>query len=256
LIYADGINLLGDSINTIEENTVTILEASRDVSVEINAEKTEYMIMSHHPNSGQNQNIRTANESFENVVKFELFATTLTNQNDIHDEIKSRLNSRMFAIIQSKIFCLPFSYQKNLKTKIYKTVILTVVLCGHETWSLTLREESRLRVSENRVLRRIFGPKSEGDGSCRKFHNDELYRLYSSSNVVRVIKSRRMRWTGHVARMGEERGLYRVWAGRPEGRRPLERPSRRWEDNVKLDLSEKGIDGTNWLRIGSSGGLL
>jgi hypothetical protein len=115
---------------------------------------------------------------------------------------------------------------KNLKIKIYKTVILPVVLYGCETWSLTLGEEHRLRVFENRVLR-TFGPKREEDGSWRKLHNDELHSLYSSPNIVRVIKSRRMRWAGHVERMGEGRGVYRVLVRRPEGKRPLERPSRR-----------------------------
>jgi hypothetical protein len=116
----------------------------------------------------------------------------------------------MLAIIQSKIFCLPVSYQKNVKIKIYRTVILPFVLYGSETWSFTLREEHRLRDFENRVLRRIFGPKKEGDGSRRKLHNDKLHSLYSSSSIVRVIKSRRMKWAGHVARTGEVRGVYRV----------------------------------------------
>jgi hypothetical protein len=102
----------------------------------------------------------------------------------------------MLAIIQTKIFCLPVSYQKNLKIKIYKTVTLPVVLHGCKTWSLTLREEHRLRVCENRVLRRRFVPRREDDGSWRKLHTDELHNLYSSSNIVRVIKSRRMRWAG------------------------------------------------------------
>jgi hypothetical protein len=165
----------------------------------------------------------------------------------------------MLAIIQSKIFRLPVSYQKNLKIKIYKTVILPVVLDGCETRSLTFREEHRLRVFENRVLRRIFGPKREEYGSWRKLHNDELHNLYSSSNIVRVIKSRRMRRAGHVARMGEGRGVYRVLVGRPEGKRSLGRLRRRWEDNIKMDLREIGIDGANWIQLardGSSGGSL
>jgi hypothetical protein len=99
----------------------------------------------------------------------------------------------MLAIIQSKIFCLPVSYKKSLKIKIYKTVILPFVLYGCETWSLTLGGENRLRISENRVLRRIFGPKREEDGSWRKLQNDEIHNLYSSPNIVRVIKSRRIR---------------------------------------------------------------
>jgi hypothetical protein len=108
-----------------------------------------------------------------------------------------------------------------------------------------LREEHRLRVSENRVLRRIFGPKREEDRSWKKLHNDELHNLYSSLNIVRVIKSRRMRWARHVARMGEGSCVYRVLVRRPEGKRPLGRLRRRWEDNIKLDLREIGIDEAN-----------
>jgi hypothetical protein len=106
-------------------------------------------------------------------------------------------------IFSPKSFVLP-SYTKNLKIKIYKTVILPVVLYECETLSLTLGEEHRLRVFENRVLRKIFGPKREEDGPWRKLHN-ELHDLYFSPNIVRVIKSRRMRWAGHVARMGRGR---------------------------------------------------
>jgi hypothetical protein len=112
-----------------------------------------------------------------------------------------------------------------------------------------LREEHRLRVFENRVLRRIFGPKREEDGSWRKLHNDELLSLCSSTNVVRAIKSRRMKWAGHVARIGRGRSVYRIVVGRPESKRPLGRPRRRWEDNIKLGLREIGIDGVNWIRL-------
>jgi hypothetical protein len=112
-----------------------------------------------------------------------------------------------------------------------------------------LREEHRLKVSENGVLRKIFGSKREEDGSWRKLHNDELHSLYSSPNIVRVLKSRRMRWAGHVARMGEVKCVYRVLVGRPECKRPLGRRRHRWEDNIKLDFREMGIDGVNWIHL-------
>jgi hypothetical protein len=112
-----------------------------------------------------------------------------------------------------------------------------------------LGKEHRLRVFENSVLR-IFGPKRGEDGSWRKLHNDEFHSLYSSPNIVRVIKSRRMWWAGHVARMGEGRGVYRVLVGRPKGKRPLGRPRRRWEDNINMDPREIGIDGANWIKLG------
>jgi len=113
---------------------------------------------------------------------------------------------------------------ENTKIKIYSTIIFPVVLYGCETWSLTLREERRLRVCENRVLRRIFGPKrDEVTREWRKLHNEELDGMYHSTNIVRMIKSRRMGWEGHVARMGDRRGLYRVLVGKPEGKRPLGR---------------------------------
>jgi hypothetical protein len=112
-----------------------------------------------------------------------------------------------------------------------------------------LREEHRLGVFENGVLRKIFGPKRDEDGSWRKLHNDELHRLYSSPNIVRVIKSRRMRWAGHVAHIGEGRGVYMVLVGRPEGKRPLGRPRRRWEDNIKMNLRKIRINGANWIQL-------
>jgi hypothetical protein len=112
-----------------------------------------------------------------------------------------------------------------------------------------LGEEHGLRVFEDRELRRIFGPKREEDGPWRKFHNDKLHNLYSSPNIVSEIKLRRMRWAGHVARMEEGRGVYSVSVGRPEGKRPLGRPRRRWENNIKMDLREIGIDEANWIQL-------
>ena len=118
------------------------------------------------------------------------------------------------------------------------------VLYGCETWSLTLRDERRLRVFENRVLKRVFGPKrDEVTGKWRKLHNEELSDLYLL-NILRVVKSRRMRWAGHVARMGEGRGVHRVLIRKPEGKRPLGKPRRGWENNIKMVLQEVG--GSFW----------
>jgi hypothetical protein len=101
---------------------------------------------------------------------------------------------------------------------------------------------------ENRVLRRIFGPKrDEETGGWRKLHNEEFHKLYSSPIIIRIIKSRRMRWVGHVARMGEKRNTYRILVGKPEGKRPLGRPRCRWVDNIKMDLREVEWDGVDWI---------
>jgi len=126
----------------------------------------------------------------------------------------------------------------NLKIKTYEIIILSVVFYGCETWSFTLREERRLRVFENRVLRTYGLKRDEVTGEWRKLHNEELSDMYSSPNIVRVIKSRRMRWAGHVARMGESRSVYRVLAEKPERKRPLGRHRLEWEDNVKMDIPE------------------
>ncbi|KAJ4443283.1 hypothetical protein ANN_04951 [Periplaneta americana] len=121
---------------------------------------------------------------------------------------------------------------------------------GCETWTITLREEHRLRVFENKMLRKIFGAKrDEVTREWRKLHNTELHALYSSPDIIRNIKSRRLRWAEHVARMGESRNAYRVLVGRPEGKRPLGRPRRRWEDNIKMDLREVGYDDREWINL-------
>ena len=127
--------------------------------------------------------------------------------------------------------------KSKVRIKIYRTIILPIVLYGCETWSLTLRKERKLRVFENTVLRRKFGPRrDEVTGEWRRLHKEELNYLYPSPNIVRVIKSRRMRWAGHVARMGEERVVNRVLVEKPGGMRPLGRPRSRWVDNIRMDL--------------------
>jgi hypothetical protein len=139
---------------------------------------------------------------------------------------------------------------KNVKVRIYKTIILPVVPYGCETWSLRLKEECKLSVFENRVLRRIFGPKRNGvTGGWRKLYNEGLHNLYSSPSIIRIIKSRRIRWVEHVARIGEKRNVYRLLVGKPEGNRPLGRPRRRWIDNINMDLLKIGVNVVDWIGL-------
>jgi hypothetical protein len=162
------------------------------------------------------------------VAKFRYFGTTITYQNLIQEKNNRRINSGNACYHSVQNILSSRLLSENIKIRICETTILPVVLYGCETWSLTLREEHRLRVSENRMLRRIFGPKrNEVTGDGRKLHNVEFQNFYSSPNIIRMIKSRGMRWAGHVARIGERRNAYRILVGKPEGNRPLGRPRRR-----------------------------
>jgi hypothetical protein len=166
--------------------------------------------MSRDQNVDQNWDIKVGNRSLENVSLFKYVGMTATNPNLIQEGIKRILNSgnACYHSVQNLLSSRLLS--KNMKARIYKTIILPLGLYGCETWSLTVREECKLRVFENRMLRRIFGPKRDGvTGGRGKLHNEELHNLYSLPSVIRIIKSRKIRWVRHVARKGEESNVYR-----------------------------------------------
>ena len=198
---------MGGSVDTVKKNAETLVAATKEIGLEVNAHNTKHMTVSRDQNAGRIHSMKIDNSSIERVEEFKYLGTTLTNQNFIQEEIKSRLKlgNACYYSVQHLLSSRPLS--KNLKIKIYRTTVLLVFLYGCETWSLTLREGLRLRVFENRVSRRVFGPnRDEVTGEWRKLHNEELRDLSSLTNIVRVVKSRRMRWAGHVARMGEGRG--------------------------------------------------
>jgi hypothetical protein len=197
------VNLLGDNIDTINKNTETLINASKEVGLDVNGEKTKYMFVSRDQNADKNWDMKVGNRSFENVSHLKYLGMTVTDQNLIQEEINRRLNfgNACYYSVQELLSSRLLS--KSVKVRIYKAIILPVVLYECETWSLTVREEHKLMVFENRVLWRIFGPKRDGvTGGWRKLHNEELHNLYSSPSIIRIIKSRKMRWAGHVARVG------------------------------------------------------
>ena len=175
---------------------------------------------------------------------------TVTNTHDMREEIKRRINMGNACYYSLEKILSSLLLSKKLKVKTYKTIILSVVLYGCETWSLASREEHRLRVFENKVLRKIFGAKKdEITGELRKLHNAELHALYSSPNIIKSLKSRRPRWAGHVACMEQSRNAYRVSVGKPEGKRLLGRPRLKWEGNIRMDLREVGCDPGEWIYL-------
>jgi hypothetical protein len=182
------VNLLGDNISTIKKNTETLIHSSKVVGLEVNTEKTKYTLLSRHQNAGQNHDIKIVNRCFGNVEQFRYLGMTITNQTMIPEEIKKRFNSgnASYHSVQNLLYSRLLS--NNVKFKAYKAIILPMVLYECETLSLALREVHRLRVFDNRVLRRIFGLKRDKmTGGWRKLHNEDLHKLYSSQRIIGMM---------------------------------------------------------------------
>ena len=195
---------MGGSVDTVKESAESLVAATKETGLEVNADKTKYMTVSRDQNAGRIHSMEIDNSSIERVEEFKYLRTRLRNQNSIQEEIRNRLKlgNACYYSVQNLLSSRLLS--KNLEIKIIRTIFLPVVLYGCETWSLTLREECKLTAFDNRALRRVFGPKrDEVTEKWRKLHIEELRDLYSLPNIVRVVKSRRMRWVGHVWGRGE-----------------------------------------------------
>jgi len=230
--------------------------ASKQIRLEVNADKTKYMVMSRDQNAGYSHNMKIDNRSFELVEEFKYLGTNLTNQNYIQEEIKSRLKlgNACYHVVQNLLSSSLLS--KDSKVKIYRIIILPVVVNGCETWPLTLKEERRTMFFENGAEENIWPKRDEVTGDWRKLYNEELNGMYSSPTVFQVIKSRRNSWAGHVVHMVERRGAYRFWCGNLKERDQLGDPGidgriilrcffRKWDVGVGT--------GSSWLRVGAGG---
>ena len=177
----------------------------------------------------------TQGESFERVNQFKYLGSILTDDNNISEEVRSRVtsgNKCFFAlsnVFKSKII------NRKLKITAFNTILKPIVMYGSECWTLTTKDEEFLRAWERKILRKIYGPK-QLDGQWRIRTNEELYQLYQKPDIIKEIKSKRLRWLGHVERMPEDRAAKKVWKGRQEGQRKSGRPRNRWMDEVEKDL--------------------
>jgi len=208
------------------------------------------MVTSRCQNKGRSHIVKIGSNSIERKEEFKYLGTILKKQNSTKEEVKSRVKWGNACYHSVKNISSSSLLSNNLKIKIYRNIILRVVLHGCEIWSPTLKDERRLKLFQNWELKRIFDPKrDEVAGEWKTQHHEKLNDLYPSSNIARVIKSRRMRWPWHVARMGDRRGAYSVLVGKHEEKFPFGWPRSKWEANIKMDLQEVRSMGTDWIEL-------
>jgi exonuclease III len=236
LAYADDIALLGKNKEMIIQMGKSLIKIAEKVGLKINEEKTEYMVVSReNRNRVQEEVIEVEEYRFKRVDQFKYLGSVITQNNDIKTEISTRLQSANKCFYGlSKIF-RSRAISKNLKVRMYLTLLRPIVLYGAETWSLRKTEELRLAVFERKVLRKIYGAHFDAQtNEWRRLHNDELQSLFQRPNIIKEIKKRRLVWAGHAWRKHESL-IKKVIEENPVGRRPLGRPRLRWEDCVKKD---------------------
>ncbi|KAL4084379.1 hypothetical protein QTP88_028202 [Uroleucon formosanum] len=249
LAYADDIVLMAESKDKLKEESKQLINAAKRVGLEINAEKTEYMVVQRHEQIGcRNEVLEVENYKFKRVQQFKYLGTLITQPNEIGTKIKARIQAAnkcyfdLTKLLKSRVI------SKNLKSQIYQTLIKPVVTYGSETWSMRKKDENALLVFERKVLRKIYGPCiDEPTGEWRIRKNKELQDLYQRPSIKEDITKRRLKWAGHS---WKKTGSFIkiVQENAPKGKRPLGRPRLRWEDRIKEDI-EKVRPGLDWKEL-------
>lgn len=238
LAYADDVALAAESKRDLEALAQVFLEEALEVGLHVNEDKTRYIKIGRVAEP-INSTLDVMGYAFKSTEEFKYLGVTVNNQNKIEEEIQIRLNAAnrcywsLLKLLKSK------HLSRDTKIRIYTVILQPVLLYGAEVWTLTKQTQKKLIIFENKILRRIYGPIFE-EGIWRIRTNREIRNLYRRPDIVAVVRSRRIRWLGHVRRREENTAIRRVWRGQPEGRRPLGRPRLRWSDQVSDDVRRIG----------------
>ncbi|KAI5635421.1 guanylate kinase domain-containing protein [Phthorimaea operculella] len=235
--YADDLALLGQCQSDVEAMVRTLELEGKSVGLSINRDKTEYFLMRRYKNPRQKRkDLHVDGTTYKGVDKFKYLGCTVTDTNQRNEEIDIRIqnalrcSAALHKVLVSKLI------SRKTKIRVYKTVIRPILMYGCEAWTLTQKEENKLLVAERKIYRKMLGPTRRDDGSWRVRKNRELEELVAEPNIIGEINSARIRWLGHLERMGEDRAVKRAYLGKPNGKRPVGRPRYRWADEAEKDL--------------------
>ena len=243
LAYADDVDVIGERAEQVGEMYDSYRAAAREVGLVVNESKTKVMRMSREEEQNDiQQNDRVIIDGVEKVTEFKYLGSTVTSRNDMKKEIMTRIaagNRCLYSLIN---IIKKRNISRSTKLRIYNSIIRPVTTYGCETWTLTKQICKKLMVFENNILRRIAGPVFDvEENRWRRRHNEELREITGQCYITDFVRSQRLRWMGHVARMEEVRIPRKVMEGTVAGRRPVGRPRLRWKDNVMKDLEDVGI---------------
>lgn len=240
LAYADDVDLVARSPQALAEAYEQLERGAKDIGLVVNVEKTKYMLASKRVSQVTSFKYRV--NEFERVRDFQYLGSTVTESNDTTAEVRKRISAGNKSYFASLPMLKSKHLSRKLKLQIYTTIIKPVVLYGSEAWTLNKKEEEMLLVWERKILRKIFGPLCE-NGVWRIRTNKEVQDLYDNPNILSEMKSRRLQWAGHVERAPDNRTIKKLSRGKPEGRRNVGRPRKRWLDEVEGDLRKMGVRG-------------